>query len=98
MYPIGFETATVQHKGGDVPCPDVLELDDRFILKLAPPGVVLDGIEIEVEENYLTVITCCNFLSTGQITKGIVIHGHYEANYKFFSTEYLFCRDCSSVL
>ena len=55
-YGYGFETETLQHKGWDVPCADVLELDDQFILELALPGVVLDDIEVKVEENYLTVI------------------------------------------
>jgi HSP20 family molecular chaperone IbpA len=39
-----------------VPCADVLELDDQFILELALPGVNLDDIEIKVEEQVLTVI------------------------------------------
>jgi HSP20 family protein len=40
----------------EVPCADVLELDDQFILELALPGVVLDDIEVKVEYNYLTVL------------------------------------------
>jgi Molecular chaperone (small heat shock protein) len=35
---------------------DVLDLDDRFVLELALPGVVLDDVEIKVEDNYLTVV------------------------------------------
>ena len=71
MYTIGFESATVQHKGGDVPCPDVLELDDQFILKLSPLGVVLDGIEIEVAVNYLTLIAKRTPVSAGSIESHI---------------------------
>ena len=35
---------------------DVLELDDRFILEVSLPGVVLDDVELKVEENYMTLI------------------------------------------
>lgn len=35
---------------------DILELDDRFVLELALPGVVLDDVEIKVEDTYLTVV------------------------------------------
>ncbi|MBU6450820.1 MAG: Hsp20/alpha crystallin family protein [Cyanobacteria bacterium REEB67] len=57
----GFETMNNQnwnlgHVGYEVPCADVLELDNEFVLELALPGVVLDDIEIKVEGRYLTVI------------------------------------------
>lgn len=55
-YGCGFEREMLQHTGWEVPCADVLELDDQFILELALPGVVLDDIEVKVEENYLTVV------------------------------------------
>jgi HSP20 family protein len=35
---------------------DVLELDDRFILEVSLPGVVLDDVELKVEENYMMLI------------------------------------------
>jgi len=40
----------------DIPCADILELDDQFVLELALPGVVLDDIELKIEGRYLTVI------------------------------------------
>jgi HSP20 family molecular chaperone IbpA len=40
----------------DVPCADILELDDQFVLELALPGVVLDDVELKIEGNFLTVI------------------------------------------
>lgn len=35
---------------------DILELDDRFILEVSLPGVVLDDVELKVEENYISLI------------------------------------------
>ena len=55
----GFETMNHLNNwtaGYEVPCADVLELDNEFVLELALPGVVLDDIEIKVEGRYLTVI------------------------------------------
>ena len=54
----GFETMNNVTWNGqyEVPCADVLELDNEFVLELALPGVVLDDIEIKVEGRYLTVI------------------------------------------
>jgi HSP20 family molecular chaperone IbpA len=58
----GFETMlnTINHTdlnvSYEVPCADVLELDNEFVLELALPGVVLDDIEIKIEGRFLTVI------------------------------------------
>lgn len=35
---------------------DVLELDDRFILEVSLPGVVLDDVELKAEGNYLYLV------------------------------------------
>jgi len=35
---------------------DVLELDDRFILEISLPGVVLDDVELKVEGSYLHLV------------------------------------------
>ncbi len=35
---------------------DVLELDDRFILEVSLPGVVLDDVELKAEGNYLHLV------------------------------------------
>lgn len=54
----GFETFNNRFdlQQYDVPCADILELDDQFVLELALPGVVLDDVELKIEGNYLTVI------------------------------------------
>ncbi|MBX3076298.1 Hsp20/alpha crystallin family protein [Candidatus Obscuribacterales bacterium] len=45
-----------QHTTYSAPETDVLELDDRFILEVSLPGVVLDDVELKVEENYMMLI------------------------------------------
>jgi len=44
------------HHMTSVPETDILDLDDRYVLELALPGVVLDDVELKVEDNFLTVI------------------------------------------
>lgn len=39
-----------------VPETDILELDDRYVLELALPGVVLDDVEIRAEDYTLSVV------------------------------------------
>lgn len=51
---MGYEWDT--HMTYSAPETDVLELDDRFILEVSLPGVVLDDVELKVEENYLYLI------------------------------------------
>lgn len=60
-YTHGYGFETYNHRNWelnryDVPCADILELDDQFVLELALPGVVLDDIELKIEGGTLTVI------------------------------------------
>lgn len=38
------------------PQTNILEMDERYILEIALPGVVLDDVELKVEGQYLTLI------------------------------------------
>lgn len=44
------------HVSYSAPETDILELDDRFILEVSLPGVVLDDVELKAEGNYLTLM------------------------------------------
>lgn len=60
-FKYGYEQPTSYTRMGQewelyTPETDILELDDRFVLELALPGVVLDDVEIKVEDTYLTVV------------------------------------------
>ncbi len=58
---LGMEMSTwgwmnEQFASYSTPETDILELDDRFILEVSLPGVVLDDVELKVEENFLTIV------------------------------------------
>ncbi|MDZ4832193.1 MAG: Hsp20 family protein [Candidatus Melainabacteria bacterium] len=44
------------HVSYSAPETDILELDDRFILEVSLPGVVLDDVELKAESGYLCLM------------------------------------------
>lgn len=51
----GYNGWSYQPQHYCTPEANVLELDDRFLLEVSLPGVVLDDVELKAEEHYIVV-------------------------------------------